>query len=151
MRANVRLFREDDAYDLELHECFLADQTVRIRTVNAAKAGAYIITLCGPESDAPMACLGGGQIFSGVFHAFALVGTDALEHPIYYAKATKEIIDSTFEKFSLNRMQIAIRADQGWGHRWAKYLGFQFEGTLRNYGEENKDHHMFAKVKNANG
>ncbi len=136
---------------MELHECFLSDQSVRSRTLFAFEAGHPIVTLCSPESDDPLACVGCNRIFSQVAECWTLLSKDVERYPFYYASAMKRISETAFVFYGLERMQISIKADQEWAHKWAKYLGFDFEGEMKSYGEELVDYFLFAKVRGQDG
>jgi hypothetical protein len=47
------------------------------------------------------------------------------------------------------RAEIMVRADHIEGWRWARLLGFEFEGTLRKWGADGADYHVFSIIKEA--
>lgn len=147
MKAKLRKFKEEDAYAMELHKCFLSDPNIRERTVATFRSGVPILTICMPESDAPLAVVGGHKIFSRVAECWSLVDQAIEKHPFYYSKAMHRVVSLGFDFYELDRMQIAIRVDQLWAQKWAKWLGFELEGEMKSYGEALVSHYLFAKVR----
>jgi len=50
------------------------------------------------------------------------------------------------KEFQLHRLQMSISTAWGGGIKWARLLGFKFEGIMRGYGTDKQDHALFAKV-----
>lgn len=45
------------------------------------------------------------------------------------------------------RVEIAVDSEFPEGKRWAKMLGLEYEGTMRGYGIDGRDHDLYARVK----
>lgn len=143
----VREYRSGDIDRINLHPAYADDTDVRERHREACEMlGAdFCRTILSPSGDKVLAVVAGYPIFTKVMDLYAVVDKSVDEHHVYYAKAMKCLIDTEFDRRGLNRVQIHILADMPWAARWASFLGFVFEGRLRHYGEENKDHFLFAK------
>ncbi len=45
------------------------------------------------------------------------------------------------------RIEASVKAGFRNGWKWAERLGFEFEGTMRGYGHDGSDYHLFARVR----
>jgi hypothetical protein len=143
---NDQGFRESDAHELNLLEAYEADYQVKERFVMQSRRGSFVKTITFPRSDSPLASVAGRHLFSKTMTVSALVDEEVSNFSVYYAKSMRQVIDWAFKAYALTRMQFFVRSDQVWGKRWAKFLGFEYEGTLKSYGEELFDHDLFARV-----
>lgn len=48
--------------------------------------------------------------------------------------------------FGIHRLEIAISNDWEAGDKWARKLGFKFEGIARAWSQDKKDHSIYARV-----
>ncbi len=48
---------------------------------------------------------------------------------------------------ALRRIEMTVDAAHAPGHRWARMLGFQFEGTLRAFTPDGRDCALYARIK----
>lgn len=147
-----KAFRKVANFDfdlIDLHPAYEGDITVveRIRSwVGSGSPCVYAYTVQDKEGN-PIAILGGMYIYSKVGELWAIVDKSVDKTPMYFARATKFLIDHEFERLQLDRMQLIVRADMPQLSNWAKFLGFQPEAVMRKYGELGIDHILFAKVR----
>jgi hypothetical protein len=144
-----REFKPEHVDQVELMEAYGDQKISRENFLRGVSLGCPAYSLVVPDTDTALACFGAHSLYDGVMECWALVSRDVDKYSHYYAKQTKLLMNWFFEKQNLRRMQIFIRADQEWARRWAYYLEFELEGRLKNYGEDNHDYFLFAKVRNA--
>jgi hypothetical protein len=79
-----------------------------------------------------VACIGGtARIWPGLGEAWMVASPLAREHPITLTRVTKRVIDHTMQSLSLRRLQAHVKTSDNRATRFATYLGFVREGTLR--------------------
>ena len=64
-----------------------------------------------------------------------------------FHKSTLAIIKKLMDKSSFTRFQFLVDVEFNEGQRWAKALGFEYEGTLKKYDEKGKDQFMYVRFK----
>lgn len=76
-------------------------------------------------------------------HIGALVSADSGK----YFVALRSLVFKILDVYSMfTRLEATIKADFKQGHRLAKLLGFEYEGTLRKF-SNGEDYCMYARVK----
>jgi len=142
--------RKYQAGDLDLivpHDAYVDDPTVKDR--GAALCGyaeGLTVTILDPDG-IPMAVMGGILIYSKVMEIWAVVDVRVKMYPKHFMKYARKVMQDMFNFYSLNRIQGFVRSDMPWAFRAATFMGFNLEGQLACYGEENKPHYLFAKVR----
>ena len=82
------------------------------------------------ESGDLVGVVGGIVLWDGVAD-IAAIFTEAVHlEPISLIRTTRAYIGEMMEKWKLHRVQMAVKWDYDAGHRWAKAIGFEFEGVL---------------------
>ena len=142
-----RQYQDGDIDILDLHECFDGDLNAKERCKAIATAPFCVTYTILDETGMPLAVAGGFFQYSKVMEIWTLVDKRMKKKPKFYAHAIKFLLEHQFDMLQLERMQVHLRADQPWAKAWGRYLGFELEGTLRKYGEENADYYLFAKVR----
>lgn len=142
-----RNYQKGDLDNMDLLDIFCNDIGAKERAIEMAESAfalTYVI-LC-PDGT-PMAVVGGFYKYTKVMEVWSLVDKKMLKMPKYYCHALKFLIHHQFEDLKLERMQVIMQKDAPWVNAWSKFLGFEPEGILRKYGEENVDYIMFSKVR----
>lgn len=97
------------------------------------------------------ACMGAGGFwltFPGMARAWASISVDCDRWALLAAtRQVRRAIDRAFLRLSLRRMETTVRVDFRPGHRWAKALGFEYEGVMRRYGPDGTDHALYGQVR----
>lgn len=75
-----------------------------------------------------------------------IVGEAAAKQPVGFFKHVKKILELYIEKLELKRVQATIRC--GFPHliKWIEMLGFQYEGTMRQFGIDGDDYMIYSRV-----
>jgi len=82
----------------------------------------------------------------GVGELWQFPGVHAKKYGVQLVKAIKEIVPHLFTQFNLHRIHMTTEVHWKEGPKWAKLLGFELEGTLKDFGP-NGDEHIYARVK----
>lgn len=75
--------------------------------------------------------------------AWAVLSKDAGKHMVWIHRAVKRFI----EMQDLRRIEATVEESFSEGCRWARILGFEYEGSMRCFGENGETHLRFAWVK----
>lgn len=90
---------------------------------------------------------GVGQIHTGVGTAWLLVSKEFLKYPKALLKLSRQILNEAFDGLNLHRLQIDVDPKHRENIRFAKRLGFKFEGTMLQYGTRRDDYYRFVRLR----
>ena len=90
---------------------------------------------------------GSSKVWNGLEEAWFLVDEATRRYGIAMTKVAKKFISLKFQEDSLNRLQITVRLDDIRAYKWAKCLGFQTDGVMRQFGPDGSDYYMMAITK----
>lgn len=90
---------------------------------------------------------GVGQIHTGVGTAWLLVSKEFLKYPKALLTLSRQIIAEAFDGLNLHRLQIDVDPKYKENIRFAKRLGFKFEGTMLQYGTRGEDYCRFVQLR----
>lgn len=90
---------------------------------------------------------GSSKIWDGLEEAWFLVDEATRRYGIAMTKVAKKFISLKFQEDSLNRLQITVRLNDIRAYKWAKCLGFQTDGVMRQFGPDSSDYYMMAITK----
>lgn len=77
-----------------------------------------------------------------------LMSTDHLNaYPIWMIKTFRQLTESALDKGGLHRVQMFVDNNDKKLHRWARALGFEFEGVMRKHSADQTDHAVYSKIK----
>lgn len=93
----------------------------------------------------PLAIFGGRIMWSGVLNAFSVISVHVHENPIEFHKSVLGLIELVAGTGKFRRIQITVNNEYDAGLKWARSLGFEFEGLMRKWGRNGKDHALFAR------
>lgn len=94
----------------------------------------------------PIAIMGWGLLVPGVLQVWSLLSPGIKETPLAFHRVTLLLISHAFEQFKLRRMQMSVRQGFTEAWNWAKALGFNCEGTMRNYAPDNHPCWLFSRI-----
>lgn len=104
----------------------------------------YALTILDKET--PLAIFGGFFFVPGIIHFWGLVSDDVRKKPIAFHKMVRHLLEFYENRDKPRRMQIDVKADYLEGKKWAKSLGFELEGTMKNYGVNGEDFHLYGRA-----
>ena len=89
-------------------------------------------------------CIGCFELWEGVLDVWQIPSRYAHKYIKDYCKTVKGMLDNTAKKRGARRLQTISPADS-LHDRWHKFLGFECEGTLKEYSRFKVDHRMWAR------
>ncbi len=98
------------------------------------------------DGDKPVAIFGGFLFVPGVVHLWGLISDDAKQKPLAFHRIVSDLLDYYGKTSQTRRIQMDVKADFEEGQKWAKALGFEYEGTMKRYGVNGDDFHLYARV-----
>ena len=109
------------------------------------KTKGHAYTIC--HKDEVVACVGVTRITTGVAEIWAITGTLVDKFPKDFHKLCLKIIEKAFENDKLHRLQCTAEVDYDRTIKWLERLGFEREGTLRNYTPDAKDMYLYSIIR----
>jgi len=82
--------------------------------------------------------------WSGLGEAWMYCSPEILNHKFWFIRAVRAGFQAMIEKFRLRRVQALIDSSFPVNTKWAKFLGFQHEGTLPYYGPEGETFYRYV-------
>ena len=100
----------------------------------------------GFTTDKIIGCAGILPVWSGVGHAWVVLGSDYKKHRIWLHKQVKDMFFKIAVGMKFRRVQANVQCDFYDAVRWIEALGFEGESIMKEYGPDGKDHYMYARV-----
>jgi hypothetical protein len=120
----------------------LSPQTVKAAEMHARLGPAYTAL----EGDRVIAC--GGVLTAGspFGTVWAMLAHDSGRHMLYLARAAGRMLEAVAITQRLRRLEATIEEGFEPGCRLVRLLGFEFEGRMRNYGDNGETHLRYART-----
>ena len=83
----------------------------------------------------------------GCASTWAFITPELRTRAIGLMRLSEKLIAYAFDHFSLHRLEATVDKDFEAGCRYVEHLGFDLEGTRRNFGGPGKDFQMYARIK----
>lgn len=96
--------------------------------------------------DKIVACGGFAHLWDGVYELWYNPPEVIARYPIAILKKAREQLEALLRVEGVQRIQTQIRCDLPGGKHLMNFLGFQHEGTLRRF-IDNEDYAMYARIK----
>lgn len=115
--------------------------TIETHSEHDSKEFSWTIT----EDGIPLSILGVYCLHDGCYRAFTYFNEDKKPSPLFVTKVAKLLLkDGPLLDPSMRRIEATIRRDFPMAIRWATLLGFEYEGILHDFDEDDgSDHLMF--------
>ncbi len=94
-----------------------------------------------------IACVAVTKICTGVSEIWAITGKLVDKYPKDFHKICKRIIEYAFKIDDLHRLQCTAEVGYDRTIKWLEKLGFEREGTLRNYTSDSKDMYIYSIIR----
>ena len=100
------------------------------------------------EKEEPICFVGIIHLRQGVAEAFVIRGVKIPDHKFDFYKRIVALLDNCLhpDGFNLHRLQLSISCDWMGGDKWARSIGFSYEGIARNY-QMGQDCAMYARLR----
>lgn len=95
--------------------------------------------------DTILACFGIHCTFPGSYEAWILPSQYVAIAPIFFVKTIKQYLDSFAKTFQCHRIQ-TTSIDDPFHERWMSAIGFQKEGTLRQFTHTKKNFCIYGRL-----
>lgn len=142
---DVVQYEKGDVYLLQPKDIYDGDATVQQRTeLVASNPSSRTFTL--KSNGKPIAVLGCTPCVGKTWELWAVMGVEINHSKIEFSKICRRLLESSAEVFGVKRFQSLCMDKFKDGERWFKFLGFQKEGTLRQFGEDGQDYHLYARL-----
>ena len=99
----------------------------------------------GFTTDKIIGCAGILPVWSGVGHAWVVLGSDYKKHRIWLHKQVKDMFFKIAVGMKFRRVQANVQCDFYDAVRWIEALGFEGESVMKEYGPDGKDHYMYTR------
>lgn len=143
---DVKLFKPDDFLAIDPHEVYIGDVLAMRDHVHQLATSPNCFTGTLFLDGKPEGMVGMTLLWPGNADCWTLLSKKACKHPLALQKTSIKLINAYADLLQLKRLSAGSRADNKMGHRWIRSLGFQFEGTMRKYGPDGSDWHLFARI-----
>jgi len=85
-------------------------------------------------------------LWAGVGEGWVIASDRIYSHGIGVARSTRRLLDTMAKAEKLHRIQSAVLTSDERLPRFAKFLGFQREGEMRNYGVDKKNYDLYSRI-----
>ncbi len=100
------------------------------------------------RDDTVIAIVGLNRLRVGVGEVWLICSKFVNEIPYAFFRFIDQLINIfVMELMGLHRVQMAVDCRLPKNVKWAKTLGFQYEGLMKRYDLEGNDHYLYAKVR----
>lgn len=82
----------------------------------------------------------------GVGEAGMIMGNNISKVKLGLHRSTLKLLNYCHKELGLHRIQMSVEEDYHKGKRWAHSLGFLYEGTMKSFGFNKKNHLLFARI-----
>lgn len=82
----------------------------------------------------------------GIADGWAVTSALITDYGIWSTRIVKSMLQEIMCSLNLRRVQISVDPQNVAAQRWAKALGFQYEGTMRGFGVNGEPYDLYAKV-----
>lgn len=141
-RATVEDIFEADSRALEV---FSHEKGASDGALNCLSNG-RLYSLVAPDGTI-LGVIGGVLIWEGVASLGSILTRDIVHYPVAMVRTTNRVIAAVMQDLNLHRVEMAVKKDYPVGQRWAKALGFEAEGILRQYSSDKTDYIMYGRLK----
>jgi hypothetical protein len=104
------------------------------------------LAFTGLVDDKPIFAAGMKPIWKGVAEGWVLATAKVWDHPLLVARAIKKDFARVAKQHGLWRVQTAVRSNFDQGLKFAKWLGLEDEGIMKQYGFDKTDHNRYARI-----
>jgi len=102
-------------------------------------------TLRGPSGK--IGCVIGYNFYwGGVVNVWAITTKHIEEFPIAFSRTVKYLVDGDAKRFGIHRAEMQVKVGFPKALSWAKFLGFQEEGLLRQFNADKTDSILLGRV-----
>jgi hypothetical protein len=91
------------------------------------------------------AVTGLAPLWDGVSEAWFIPTEDMQNKKVQTIRLVRRELDAAIKRLKLRRVQAVVRSDFENAHKLARFLGFESEGLMKQYGPDGLDYERYAK------
>lgn len=99
------------------------------------------------HGDMPVSLQGFYEFMPGILQVWAIPSTNIHIHLKEYIRVYRDLMQIYFEEDSKIRRVQTWSVDDDLHNRWMEHVGFECEGTMKNFSHTGRDYKMWAVVK----
>ena len=104
------------------------------------------MSFTGMYNNKPIAAGGVFPLWEGVAEGWVLATKEINNFPITFSKVIKQRCNMLLKNNNFKRFQTSVKADCKVAIRFAKFLGLEEEGLMKNYGPDGADFYRFVRI-----
>ncbi len=143
----IKTFENKDYLAIRPKDFYLKDELIERRDMGAVTSEGPKNTFYDSETGEILAIAGVQIFWGGVAEVWTITSRYADKYSVGFARAIKECMEFYIKSLDLRRLQATCPKSMPCGDRWFKFLGFEKEGLMKNFGPEGEDYYLFARVK----
>lgn len=136
----IRPFIPSDWQDIDLRQW--ERENINFDSVLAISGYGTLFTVFG--DGVILAIMGFWKKWEGVYEVYVYPSNTTPRYPVYYVKRVKSLLKTIAASHNMRRQQAISLASER-NDRWMKALGFECEGTMRQFTERREDCKMWAR------
>ena len=121
---------------------------IRVKAVHQGEVPKTVMTdaVTVMDGEQPVAIIGSFVFVPGVVHLWGLISEDVRAKPLAFHRVTRELLAYYEKTQKPRRIQMDVKASYIEGQKWAQALGFEYEGTMKRYGVNGEDFHLYGRA-----
>ena len=121
---------------------------IRVKDIHTGEVPTIILTdaMTVMDGEQPVAIFGSFTFVPGVYHLWGLISEDVRQKPVAFHRVSKELLGYYEKRTNARRIQMDVKASYIEGQKWAKALGFEYEGTMKRFGVNGEDFHLYGRI-----
>ena len=113
--------------------------------LDAGKHNGFAYTVI--DSGKPILCFGLEFQWDGVATAWLLPDKVGIrKNRIKFHKGALNYFGIVADSYNQHRIEVTVNVRNPYAEKWIKSMGFDYEGTLRQYGTDKTDHKIYARL-----
>lgn len=102
-------------------------------------------TLRGPDDK--IGCIIGFNFYwGGVVNVWAITTKHIEAFPVAFSRTVRYMLEADAKRFNIHRAEMQVKSGHPKALAWAKFLGFQEEGLLRQFNSDKTDSILLGRV-----
>lgn len=138
----------EDIDEIDAKECYSVGELGCCKTlIQLSKRNADSIACGFGESEGLLHGIAGSyRQWDGAAQLWAVFDKKSCTKPIALVQVCEALIQYAMKKQNLRRVSLSVKADFEEGNRFARFLHFSLEGTMRRYLPDGSDANLYARV-----
>ena len=105
------------------------------------------LSWAGVYNEQVVVCFGVRTVWPGVGDAWLLSSPSVSAHALSVVRSARMIFADIFKTEAFSRVHISVDSANDSAFKFAKALGFEVEGIMRQFGPDGSNYYMMARIK----